>query len=226
MSADRILSQLLGSSAASGFAGGLAGSLAGGMLTSKRGRKFGKKALQVGGIAAVGGLAYAAWQRHRAGEASGVPASEPAVASLPVSPGIDRFVPATADGPDAENLGLTLLRAMIAAAQADGRLDAVEREALHARVRSLDLTDAEKLDLLGVLDRPVDLNELVRAARTPEIASEIYAVSLLAIEIDTPEERAYLELLAARLGLPKALVASIHEELDTEAAEPLARAAS
>lgn len=63
MSADRILSQLLGSGTASGFAGGLTGGLATGLLTSKAGRKFGKKALKAGGIAAVGGLAYAAWNR-------------------------------------------------------------------------------------------------------------------------------------------------------------------
>ena len=73
MSVDRILSQVLGSSAATGFAGGMAGGLASGMLTSKKGRKLGKKALQVGGVAALGGLAYAAYSRYRQNQSPGTP---------------------------------------------------------------------------------------------------------------------------------------------------------
>ena len=51
---NKLLIQLLGSGAAGGFAGGLAGGLAGNLLTSKSGRKMGKMALKMGGIAAVG----------------------------------------------------------------------------------------------------------------------------------------------------------------------------
>ena len=61
---NRLLGQLLGSGAAGGFAGGLAGGLASNMLTTKSGRKIGQKALKMGGIAAVGALAYAAFNRY------------------------------------------------------------------------------------------------------------------------------------------------------------------
>jgi uncharacterized membrane protein YebE (DUF533 family) len=44
----------------------------------------------------------------------------------------------------------------------------------------------------------------------PGQAAEVYAASLLAIEVDSPAERAYLGLLAARLGLADELVASLH----------------
>ncbi len=210
MSTDRILSQLLGSGAASGFAGGLAGGLASGLLTSKSGRKFGKKALKVGGIAAIGGLAYAAFSRYRDNQelagATAVSRTEP------VTP--DRFVPAPHRAAEADALALTLLRAMIAAAQADGRLDGAERAAIYERVGSLDLSDAEKANLLAQLDDPVDMSSLVAAASTPEIAAEIYTASLLAIELDTAAERAYLAMLAARLGLPDDLVAAIHNQIE------------
>ncbi|MCG8589192.1 MAG: tellurite resistance TerB family protein [Proteobacteria bacterium] len=217
MGADRILSQLLGGGAASGFAGGLAGGLASGLLTSKAGRKFGKSALKVGGIAAVGGLAYAAFSRYRqqqqaSGGAGHLAAVEPSALS-------ERFVP-TANAPrQVEQLGLTLLRAMIAAAQADGRLDGRERHTIEGRVRCLDLPDADKAELLAQLDRPVDMSTLVAEARTPEIAAEIYTASLLAIDVDTPAERAYLAMLAARLGLPEELVGSIHRELEISEAD-------
>ena len=48
---NQILGKLLGSNLAGGFAGGLAGGLASNVLTSKSGRKMGKNALKMGGVA-------------------------------------------------------------------------------------------------------------------------------------------------------------------------------
>jgi uncharacterized membrane protein YebE (DUF533 family) len=211
MSADRILSQLLGSGATAGFAGGLAS----GLFTSKAGRKLGKKALQIGGVAAVGGIAYAAFQRYRQNQVVSS-TMVPADAASQGLPSVDRFVPPAELGHEAEALGVVLLRAMVAAAQADGRLDGRERHAIYEHVGSLDLTETEKADLLARLKQPVDMSVLVGAAATPEIATEIYTASLLAIDVDTPAERAYLAMLAARLGLPSPLVHAIHQELGVE----------
>ena len=213
MSADRILSQLLGSGAASGFAGGLAGGLASGLLTSKSGRKLGKKALKIGGIAAVGGLAYAAFSRYRESQGQ-TGAAAPMGIAQEGSFSIERFVPEANQGQEAEALGIILLRAMVAAAQADGKLDGRERHAIYEHVGSLELTEAEKAELLAQLSHPVDMGALVAAVGTPEVASEIYTASRLAIDVDTPAERAYLAMLAARLGLPEELVGAIHRELE------------
>ncbi len=206
MGADRILSQLLSSPAASGFAGGLAGGLASSLLTSRAGRKLGRKALRVGGIAAVGGLAHAAYRHYR----SGVDQPAPPRDADPLS--LADFVP-DPHSKEAEVLGLTLLKAMVAAANADGMLDRRERYAILERVGSLGLSEGERVELLASLSRPVEMGELVAEAATPEIAVEIYTASLLAIELDTAAERGYMAMLAARLGLPEALVASIHREL-------------
>ncbi|MDJ0787062.1 MAG: tellurite resistance TerB family protein [Myxococcota bacterium] len=196
MSTDRILSQILGSGAASGFAGGLAGGLASSLLTSKAGRKVGKKALKVGGIAALGGLAYAAWTKRGSGAAIAPP---PPTLSQP--------------GPvDVEEHGCVLLQAMIAAAHADGRLDPKEWEAIRGRIDELELSPAERSLLMQQIENPVGITELVAAARTPAQAGEIYAASLLAIDVDTPAERAYLDMLAARLGLPADWVDALHAE--------------
>lgn len=215
MSVDRILAQVLGGGVASGFAGGVAGGLAGGLLTSKKGRKMAKQALKLGGIAAVGGLAYAAWNRYR--ESSGIAGGT----ALPTAPAA-LLEQATAAGflppptrPEAgEELGLVLLRAMIAAARADGRLDGGERGRIFERVGSLELSDAEKVELLSQLEHPVDIEALVAAATTPERALEIYSASLLAIDADSAAERGYLAMLAARLGLADELVAAVHREAD------------
>ena len=47
----------------------------------------------------------------------------------------------------------------------------------------------------------------------PELAAQLYAASLLAIEVDTPEEKKYLEELAAALGLEPEVTAHIHQQL-------------
>ena len=105
-----------------------------------------------------------------------------------------------------------LLRAMIAAARADGKLDGEERRTLFDRVATLDLPEADRAELYAALERPVDTETLTAAATSPERAVEIYTASLLAIEVDTPAERGYLAMLAARLGLPDPLVDRIHRE--------------
>jgi uncharacterized membrane protein YebE (DUF533 family) len=132
---NKMLGQLLGSGAAGGFAGGLAGGLVGNMLTSKSGRKMGKKALKMGGIAAVGALAYAAYQRYSSDKstvANVVPQSVDD--ELVPAPEGSAFVPAKDDSAGQEALGLTLVRAMIAAARSDGQLDAQESQAIFQRI--------------------------------------------------------------------------------------------
>lgn len=168
---------------------------------------------KVGGIAAVGGLAYAAWSRYRQNEQFARVATPPAD-EMTNSPSIERFIPGAARSGEADELGLRLLQAMVAAAQTDGRLDSSERHAIYEHVGSLDLSETERADLLAQLTRPIDMNALVAAAATPGVAAEIYTASLLAIDVDTAAERAYLAMLAPRLGLPGGLVESTHRELN------------
>ncbi|MFC4701909.1 tellurite resistance TerB family protein [Glaciecola siphonariae] len=75
------LSKLVGglskSGALSGFMGGVAGGGLTSMIASKKGRKVGKGALKVGALAAVGGIAWKAYQSYSANKGatavSGVP---------------------------------------------------------------------------------------------------------------------------------------------------------
>lgn len=57
--------------------------------------------------------------------------------------------------------------------------------------------------------RPKSLDDLVAGARDQETAIEVYTASVLAIDADHPAEQAYLQMLAARLGLAPELVAEI-----------------
>ena len=138
---NKLLGQLLGSGVAGGFAGGLAGGLASNLLTSKSGRKMGKKALKTGGIAAVGALAYAAYQRYSTGKGTGDSVlSQTTEAELVPAPEGSAFMPAKNNPAGQEALGLTLVRAMIAAARADGRLDAQESRTFFSELSLWDWT--------------------------------------------------------------------------------------
>lgn len=217
MNLDRVLRSLMSSPASAG----LAGAVAGGLLASKGGRKIGKKALQMGGMAAIAGLAYTAWQKHQRESAlgAGAPNAEPSHARLREAGFLPAATPASASG----ELDLALFRAMVAAARSDGRLDVAERRALFDHVAKLDLGEAERAELFGEIERPVTLEEIVASATTPQRAVEIYAASRLAIEPDSPAERGYLALLAARLGLDDALVESVEREAAPEAESAASR---
>ncbi|WP_404402919.1 tellurite resistance TerB family protein [Pelagibacterium halotolerans] len=162
------------------------------------------KLAKYGALAAVGGLAYNAWQKSQQNKA---PDGD-------IPPADERFIPQAEN--EREALGKSLVRAMIAAAKADNRIDADEKERIFQRLETMDLSAEEKAFVFDELAAPLDLNAVVRSADTPEHAAEIYAASLVAITADTATERAYLETLASRLHLPAALVAEIHAAADAE----------
>jgi uncharacterized membrane protein YebE (DUF533 family) len=192
-------------------AGALAGGLAGYFLGGKKKKKLAKSALTYGGLALVGGLAYKAWRDHQAGKPAQVTARsgpEP----LPVPPADTAFTPD--DPADAENLARGLLRAMIAAAKADGHIDADEQRRIFDQVGQMDLDNDDKAFVFEELSKPLDVEAVAEAATTPERAAEIYAASLLAIDADGAAEKGYLGMLAARLRLPDDLVAHLHASVD------------
>lgn len=66
MDLKKMMGGLSNSGALSGFMGGVAGGGLTSMIASKKGRKVGKSALKVGAFAAVGGLAWKAYQQYSA----------------------------------------------------------------------------------------------------------------------------------------------------------------
>jgi uncharacterized membrane protein YebE (DUF533 family) len=224
--ANKLLGRVIGSGAATGFLGGLLGGGAVGLLGSKRGRKMAKSALTYGGIAAVGALAYHAYTRYKAGQqaAATVPAAAeptaPALAAEPTPPPPGSgFVPDAADRAAEQSMGVALIRSMIAAAKSDGEIDSLEGQRLFAAMDRLELDGEERSFLLEELSRPVDLDAIVGAATTPELAAEIYTASLMAIDVSNPSESAYLQLLASRLGLEPALVAELQRTVAEQVGE-------
>ncbi|WP_119270622.1 tellurite resistance TerB family protein [Taklimakanibacter deserti] len=195
-----------------GLAGGAAaGGLVSILLGSKGGKKLAGGALKLGGAAVLGGLAYRAWQNYQAtkGAQTTVPAEQP---MKDITPKVEGTVFLPSAPKERNELSLVLLRAMIAAAKADGHIDAKEQQAIFAKLDELDLDTEAKAFVIDELRKPLDIDAVVKGATSPERAVEIYAASVLAIDPDDPAEQAYLAMLASRLKLDPALKASVETE--------------
>jgi uncharacterized membrane protein YebE (DUF533 family) len=215
--AKRLLDQFLGGQDGKGAGefmkgaggGALAGGLAAILLGTKTGREFGGEALKLGGMAAVGALAYKAYRDWQAGkEVPAAPPAQPSVPMLPAPSGTP-FNPSSESGQ--QKLARHLLRAMIAAAKSDGHVDADEQARIFAEMDKLPLAADDKAFVMDELRAKLDIDAVAGAAETPEEAAEIYTASLLAIDIDNAAERGYLAMLAARLKLDDALVAHLQQ---------------
>ena len=190
--------------------GGLAlGGLAGLMLGTKTGRKVGSKAVTYGGLALVAGLAYKAYQGYQANQQGQARPSYPSDEPIPIeAPRDTAFDPARQPGGE-NQFAVNLLIAMISAAKADGHIDAQEQGRIFDKIGEAGLDSEAKAFLMDELRAPLDLDKVVACATCPETAAEIYAASRLAIDPDHPAEKAYLQMLAARLQLEPALVDEI-----------------
>ncbi|WP_372426598.1 DUF533 domain-containing protein [Salinarimonas chemoclinalis] len=104
---------------------------------------------------------------------------------------------------------LFLVRTMIAAASADGVVDAGERERLQAAMREAGLDPDDRSFLDEEIAWPRDIDEIADAVSTPERAARTWAAARLVIAPDTMREREFLRLLAARMDLRPDEVAAI-----------------
>ncbi len=118
--------------------------------------------------------------------------------------------PDTAPTPDQEDAAKILLRAMLQAAKSDGRIDEDEKKNLLGQVG--DISKDEMAYINEELARPVDVKAL--ANDTPaSMASQVYSMSLLAIDLDSKNEANYLHELAQALNIGARDANAIHEQM-------------
>jgi len=196
-----------GNSKASG-AGGLGGmlnadfgkgALTGGALGLLLGKnKTTRKLATYGGLAAIGVMAYKAYGDYK--QQGGATAVEPRT--------VDRLPPQ-----QAEIHSQAILQALVAAAKADGHIDARERQAIEGEFTRIHPDPELQQWLHAELEKPLDPAEVARAATTPEIASEMYLASLLAADEQNFMERAYLDELARQMNIDDALKQRLQQQL-------------
>ncbi|PTQ72413.1 tellurite resistance TerB family protein [Pseudomonas sp. GV071] len=191
----------LGSLLSGAGGGALAAGAMGLLLGNKSARKLGGKALTYGGLAALGVIAYKAYGNWQANQAAGA-------ANTPEPQTLDRLPPA-----QAELHSQAILKALVAAAKADGHVDARERQLIEGEFVKLS-NDAELNRWLDLeLNKPLDPADVARAASTPEMAAEMYVASVLMVDEEHFMERAYLDELAKQLKLEPALKVELESQV-------------
>ncbi len=178
-----------------GGIGALAGALLGG------GKGAAKGALGGSAMAILGTLALNALQARMANQASGA-------GTAPAQLDVSQAQLQTMVDPATERL---VLRAMISAAKADGEVDEEEMSRIVGKIGVDGVTPEERQLVLDELRRPLDIASLVSEVPNPLVAAEVYAASLLAIDVNTADEIAYLKRLAQALRLDAQTVARLHE---------------
>jgi len=185
-----------------GFGGGaLMGGALGVLLGNKKFRKMGGNLAGYGGAAALGALAlktYQDWQSRQATPAPGAVTGTPAAQAAPL-----RLTDVAT--PQMEQHSRAMLAAMIAAAKADGHIGHDEKALIEAEVERLSADAADRRWVHAELEKPADPAAVAALAQSPEMAAEIYLVSLLVTERDSFMERAYLDELARALELAPTL---------------------
>ena len=182
-----------------------AGALVAVLLGTGTGRQVTGTALKLGGIAAIGGLAYKAYQNYKNGDKPADACGPAGYRTLLPPPEDTSFHPSQAPQGEAE-FALTLVRAMIAAANADGHIDEAEQKKIADKLALSGISAEAEQFLRAEIAKPLSIDELVKAVQTDAQKLELYTASRLTIDPDTRTERGYLDLLAGRLGLPDALI--------------------
>jgi len=196
-----LLGSLLGDSKnlKTGGLGAIAGAILGGGSKSMKGAAAG------GALAILGSIALQALRNAGSQSKDGLKLDP----SASLSAGLRQ-----PENPQEEqqlhSVAALIVKAMVNAAKADGRVDEKEIQRIVGNAKKDGIAgEAEEL-LDSELRKPMDTDGIVRAASHPQVAAQVYAASLMAIDLDTEDEKNYLAELARKLRLDGSVVRRIH----------------
>lgn len=181
------------------LAAGAGGLLLLGLLGSRGGRRLVGDIAQTGVIAGLGALAYKAWTERNGESAGGDVVNAAGASGFPIDPAAD------------PEFALAVVRAMLAAAYADGVLDAHETKIVDGAIAKSELTADERAMLRNEVPEEETLRLIADAAKTPQHAAELYAAAVVSAGELNDRETAFLAKLADRLGLNSEDAAAIRE---------------
>lgn len=202
-----LLGGLLGGGAASGGLGGLLEQLGGGGALGARGGGIDDLLGGLAGAGAAGGIGGLLGGMLSAGAPSNSRGGFGDVLNQAIARQDEPDEQPTTEQELAAGL---MLRAMIQAAKCDGNLDDGEQARLLEKLG--DVSPEEQAFVKAELQAPVDAVGL--AGQVPQgLEPQIYAMSVMAIDLDSQAEARYLHQFAQALGLQPQTVNHIHDQL-------------
>lgn len=175
-----------------GAAAAGAGGLGAVVLGTRTGRALAGQAIKLGGLALIGGLAYKALQNYQAGKPLISSAAD--IAAAPQGSGFETSAVT-------QDAAVVYLRGMIAAAAADGRIDASEQQKILGNMKQLGIGAEAEEFLANELNNPATPEQLAAGVSTQEEAVQLFTAARIAVDLDTEEEHAFLVQLAQSLGM-------------------------
>ncbi|WP_224814489.1 tellurite resistance TerB family protein [Hasllibacter sp. MH4015] len=189
-----------------GGAGGLGALLGGGGSQGRSSGGLGDLLEEFGGSGAMGGLGGMLGGGAAGGLLGGLlgggssPSQQPAFGRRLNQALMNGGEPEDPPTRDEEAMAGLMIRAMIMAAKADGRIDGAEREALTRHLGDLD--PGERAFVMEELNARIDIDDFARDVPDhPALKAQIFAAAMSAIDIDSARERQFAEDLANALGL-------------------------
>jgi uncharacterized membrane protein YebE (DUF533 family) len=166
-------------------------------------------AVKGGALAMLAGVAYKALTSAGQGaEAGAVPAFSGGAVPVGMT-----TAQTPADHQILANTAELVIKGMINAAKADGEVGPNEITRIVGKLKEAGMSGDTEAWITKELRQPLDLDAFAAAIPNQEVAAQVYAASLLAIEVDTPQEQAYLADLASKTGLDAAVVQHIQHTL-------------
>jgi uncharacterized membrane protein YebE (DUF533 family) len=187
-----------------GATGAALGGLGAVILGTRAGRSLAGTAIKLGSLALVGGLAYKAVENYQQGRPA-LSGGKPQPEALAAAPEGSGFEP----GAVTHERASLLIRAMIAAAAADGRIDEKERQTIVAGLKQAGLEGDAQQFLARELNKPSTPDELAAVVTSPTEAVQVYTAARVAVDPDIEEQHEFLGALAARLGIDDDLATQI-----------------
>lgn len=204
--------------------GAALGGIAALLIGNKKARSFAGSAAKVGGAALVGGLAFKAFKNWQGSKASAAQSSAHTASNASNDFNAVNQQAASIGSFETEvgnntAFQLTLIKAMIAAAKADGHIDDAEQNRIFDAVDGMPSSGEFKHMMMDLLRTPATIDQLVAETQNLEQKTEMYLISCFAIDEDNEAERLYLKQLATSLGLPPELVLEIQQQANQAALE-------
>jgi uncharacterized membrane protein YebE (DUF533 family) len=116
-----------------------------------------------------------------------------------------------------EMTALLVLKGMINAAKADGQISPDEMQRIVGKLHESGADAGAEQWVMEQMQAPLNVQAFAAEIPNQEVAAQVYAASLLAVEVDTDAEKAYLQQFAQAAGLHPLVVGQIHQTLGVTA---------
>ncbi len=203
-----LLGGLLGGAGSGGSLGGGLGGLLGGLLGGAGTARTGQTRTGGANYAALASLGMMAFQAYQTWQQQKAAAPQQSLRT------VDQL-----SGPEVEDHSHAILRALIAAAKADGRIDEQEKQLISSEIGRH--TDDPQLQqwLDEEVARPLDAADVALAAQDSAMAAEMYLASVMLVDDQQDAERTYLDELAYALKLDPQLQLHLEQQAKGGAAQ-------